>query len=288
MPEIQNRGNIDFSRFDNMTDDELEELLRLDAQNLMGETNTDELLYVMELLVERRKKNKKTEKTAEEAFQSFQENYTPDTFQVLNVQEGVGSPKKKEEKRSWRYRTAVAAALLVVVLCTSVTSKAFGLDVWHAIANWTQEVFHFKSQDYGRIPDPNDNYSSTLDSFYEALEKKKISTEIVPSWIPNEYEVYDINILETPEHVIVTASYKNMQEQKIKIQIKNRLDVYINQTEKDMHLVEIYEVNDVEYYIFKNYDQYCAVWMSEDYECSILGEMNLEQLYQMLDSIQKG
>ena len=44
MPNNQNRSNQDFSRFDSMSNEELEEILRLDAQKTEGEESDLEML----------------------------------------------------------------------------------------------------------------------------------------------------------------------------------------------------------------------------------------------------
>ena len=44
----------------------------------------------------------------------------------------------------------------------------------------------------------------------------------------------------------------------------------------------------MDYYIFDNHSQYVAAWNFESYECYISGPLSLEELNEMIDSIEKG
>ena len=79
MSENQNRGVGDLSKYDAMTTEELEEILRLDAQAPEEqESDTETILYVMEVLAARKRNNGHTGKTALEAYESFKQNYMPE------------------------------------------------------------------------------------------------------------------------------------------------------------------------------------------------------------------
>ena len=76
MSENQNRRVVDLSKFDSMTTEELEEVLRLDAQAPEEqESDTEKILYIMEMLTERKRNNGHTGKTALEAYESFKQYY---------------------------------------------------------------------------------------------------------------------------------------------------------------------------------------------------------------------
>lgn len=74
----RNRGIRDLSKYASMATEELEKILRLDAEAPMGqESDTELLLHVMELLANRRRNTSRDEKTAQQAWESFQQNYLP-------------------------------------------------------------------------------------------------------------------------------------------------------------------------------------------------------------------
>ena len=111
MSENRNR---DYSRFDAMTTEELEDILRLDASAPDGEeSDTELLLYVMGVLADR-KKNNSTGKTALEAWESFQQNYLSDDELFPE-----DKPKHSGSKRTapWLRRMIAAAAVVALLVC---------------------------------------------------------------------------------------------------------------------------------------------------------------------------
>lgn len=276
MSENQNRGNIDFGKYDSMATEELEEILRLDAETPEGqESDTDKILYIMEVLTERKRNNSHTGKTALEAFESFKQNYMPETDNITPMKTKHGCPR-------WVRSLIAAAAVLVILIAGSVTAKAFGFNIWKAVIQWTQETFHFG--DWGNS-DPNSNLPYS--SLQEALEQGEITTPLAPTWFPDGYELVDIKVEITPLKKTYKAKYTR-GEQILRITVQDYLDgdsVYVEQSEG---LVEEYKVSGITYYLFSNQDQNRAVWLYESYECDISGEVTIEELKKMIDSIQKG
>ena len=71
--------NRDFSRYEAMTTEELEEILRLDAEAPEGAgSDTELILYILEVLASRKNAKNITGNTAQAAWESFQQNYMPE------------------------------------------------------------------------------------------------------------------------------------------------------------------------------------------------------------------
>lgn len=282
MPNTQNRGNKELSRFDNMKDEELEELLRLDAQKTEGEeSDLETILYVMEVLAARKRNSDNSGKTAQEAFKSFKENYMPHTDSETE-ENSVHSPTR--QPRRWlRSLSAVAAALAIVVMC-SVTANAWGFDIWGTVAKWTQETFSFGNGSELHLTEPTVEGPGEMSALQQELVKQKIQTPLVPAWFPEGYELADVRVDETPVQLTIIAIYRN-GEQEIKIQIRRYLGADPQLVEKSGSLVEVYEADGITYYIFSNYGQLRAAWINESYECYISGELTVEEAKRMIDSI---
>lgn len=277
MSENQNRGNIDFSQYDSMATEELEEILRLDAEMPEGqESDTDMILYIMEVLAERKRNNSHTGKTALEAYESFKQDYMPET-------DNTTIPMKTENRLHRLVRRLVAAAaVLVLLIVGSATAKAFGFNIWQAVIQWTQETFHFG--DWGNS-DPNNNLQFA--TLQEALEYGKITTPLAPTWLPDGYELSDITVEITPLRKIYTAIYAN-GEKTLSIIVRDYLDgdpVFVEQSE---NLVEEYKASGITCYLFKNNKQVQAIWIVDSYECNISGNITIEELKTMINSIEKG
>ena len=185
MPNNQNRSNRDFSRFDGMTNEELEEILRLDAQNTEGEeSDLEMLLYVMEVLAVRRKNSENPGKTAGEAFETFKEHYMPDDStddtEHVSSKAQVINMKPIKPHRPWLSSLVATAAILALVLVSSVTVHAMGIDIWDVVVKWTQETFHFGNQYQHNMTEPARDDHRNFSSLEEALESKGIPSVSLP------------------------------------------------------------------------------------------------------------
>ena len=290
MPNNRNRSNQDFSRFDSMTNEELEEILRLDAQKTEGEeSDLEMLLYVMEVLAVRRKNSENPGKTAEEAFETFKEYYMPDdstddTTQVLSKTQVIHL-KPTKHRRPWLSRFVATAAILALILVSSVTVHAMGIDIWDIIVTWTQETFQLRSKDADQNDGPMVNDEREFSSLQNVLCHKGISTALSPTWLPNGYDLFDVQIQESPIQLVIFAVYHN-QDKTLKIQVKQYIGADPEQIEQSDSLVEEYESNGITYYIFADNKQLRAVWLKDCYECYISGQLDIDTIKMMIDSIE--
>lgn len=285
MSEKQNRGIGYMSKYDAMTTEELEEILRLDAQTPEEqESDTEMIFYIMEVLAKRKRNNGYTGKTAQEAFESFRQNYMPE---IDNV-EFESSPKdnktiKMERKHlHWLRVVSSTAAVLAIIVLGSITAKAFGVDIWEVVVKWTQETFHFG--EWGNS-DPNNN--RTYSSLQEALEQGGITTSLVPTWVPTGYELSDIAVEITPKNRMYRAIY-SYDNNSLTIVVRDYLDKIPVYAEQSDGLVGEYEASGITYYLFENNEQARAVWILDSYECYISGDITIDELKMMIDSIKKG
>lgn len=287
MPNIQVCGERDFSAYDFMSDEDLENLLRDDFSKLDGEeSDTDMLLYITEVLAKRRKE-KNEGKSPAEAWESFEQNYYTENDNSY-ISENVPAIQKQTSSGHWRWGLIAAAAMLVIVIGTSVTAKAFKLDLWGAIAKWTQDTFYFGSNGQPAVPAaPNSSDTQNYSGLQEALSEYNISLALVPTWLPDGYEAVDIKTAETPKQRLFWAEYMN-DDKSIRIRITEYLDSNPSQIEQSDSLVEIYASNGVDYYIFRNNGQLQAAWINENYECVINGPLSMSEIKEMIDSIGKG
>ena len=121
----------------------------------------------------------------------------------------------------------------------------------------------------------------------EALDATSHGGVLVPTWIPNGYALDDITIDETPFQRVYIAIYKN-GEKYIWITVQSYLDSDPEKIEINEDIVEIYKVSDLEIYIFSNNEQFSAAWAKDTYECIISGDLTLDEIKTMINSIGKG
>ena len=285
MSENQYRRLQELSKFDTMTTEELEEILRLDAETPdEQESDTKMLLYIMGILADRRKKTGHTGKTALEAYESFKKHYLPE------VENDPIAPTEKVKPRvrtlRWLRALSAAAAVLMIIVLGTVTAKAFGVDVWQSVVKWTQETFHF-GDGLATVDGPEGTGSLQHTSLQEVLISAGIDTELAPTLIPDGYQLTDITVDQTPMQDVYIAIYRN-GEHELKITVRNHLNSNPQYVEQSDDLIETYESSGIIYYIFSNNERTQVVWITDSFECYIFGDATIEEMKMMIDSIGKG
>lgn len=277
MSENQNCGINAFANYDSMTTEALEEILRLDAEMPEGqESDTDKILYIMEVLAERKRNTSHTGKTALEAYESFKQNYMPETDETI-------IPTKTHRRMPrWVRSLTATAAVLAILLASSVTAKAFGFNIWKAVIQWTQETFHFG--DWGNS---NSKNNLSYDSLQEAMKKGNTPVWLVPTSMPEGFELAEVTVEQSPLKNTYKAKYIRGENTFI-ITVQDHLGknpVYVEQSEG---LVEEYKASGIIYYLFENNKQVQTIWIVDSYECCIAGKVTIDELKLMINSIEKG
>lgn len=277
MSENRSREGVDFSKYDAMTTQQLQELLRLDSEAPNnGAADTEEILYIMEVLAER-KKDTFSDKKALESWESFQRDYldAEDEEDVLPV---ISMPSKKA---SWVRRWAAVAAAAFLLISIPITAVALNAEkLWNTGLVWKDGQFSFQ---------PEEPAIATKDNheFQQALSDHGVAPSIVPSRIPERYFLEKVAVDEYTDINIYVATYANSEdtEEKLVIQVATFLPSDPGKHQANEGILEVYEVNGIEYYIVRNNKRLKALWLTGPYECVIAGEVTVEELKVMIDSI---
>ena len=282
MSESRSRGTRDFSKYDAMDTQTLEEILRLDAESPEGSgSDTELLLYVMGVLADRRHENN-AGKTAQEAWESFQQNYAP---------EKAPSEGKKSAGKGirWLRRLTAAVAAVVLVVLLPLTAEAFSWkDVWNVVAKWAKETFSFVGSDAATVSEPVPDYDGECTSLQELLRKNKIDPSIVPTWIPEDYALETVKKAVSPTQEIYAAYYIDGKNE-LRIRVQDYMYDEFQKLEIERS-PEIYftDGSNIEFFIFENAGQTQVIWTIDSYECTVSGDISAEQAKRMVDSIKKG
>ena len=273
----------DFSHFDKLSTEELQEILRQDSLLDDDSSDIDTILYITDLLA-KRSDSSNNSKDVEAAWKSFKENYYPyisdsePLYSFDSPEDKVVKAKPRRPRRVMK-TLSVAAVLAVVIISGSVTASAFGYSLWGAVAEWTRDTFGFtqSSQNNGIYP---------FENLRDALDAYDIDEPIVPQWIPDGYGEDTVQTAETPDSkIIVAVSKYGSKEIKFEVKIfddpSNRHWLY-EMFEDD---VEKYSSNGIDFYIMKNDDFTRVSWAVGNNECSILCSLKPKGIYRMVDSI---
>lgn len=283
MSEKQNCSARDFSKYDTMETQELEAILRQDAEATNEqESDTEKILYIADVLASR-ENAKSTGNSAQIAWESFEKNYLP------MEDDSVEHTTKRKPVPSWVRRLTAAAAVLVLLIGLSATAaNAFGWeDIWNAVAKWAKETFSFVSDGETLSTEPSEADSLQFASLQQALAETNGPADLVPTWIPERYMLRDITVDENPMQRMYIAFYKD-GENSLKITVQTYLLESPEKIEIQETPLEVYKVSGAEYYIIENDSQLRAAWIKDSHECYISGELTIEEIKTMIDSIGKG
>ena len=286
MPKKNDRNVQDFSKYDAMTSEELAQLLRLDSEAPEGNgLDIDTLLYITGVLAEREKTNNNTGKTAQEAWISFQQHYMPSEEECLETEEA----KPVKSRNPWVRRAIAAAAVVALVVAVPLTAKALNWEeIWTAVATWAKETFSFVREDQPEVDEPATQNTRQYESLEQALSETKRQEGLVPKWIPEGFELENIDVRENPMQRYYIAIYQN-GDKHLTISIRSYGENDPERVEINENLVEVYNASGIEYYIFSNdVDMLLAIWHKDTYECCISGKITIEEIKKMIDSIPKG
>ena len=272
------------------TIEELEELLALDfTEQEDAEPNMDYITTILEVIEEREGNREKIQAETEAAWIEFQEYYKlRKQEEALDAGKTKGSNlehhcKTEYGQRPRKYtrvlRHCVIAAAVVVLLC----GTAFGWNIFQTIADWTSETFYFLTG--------HSQGESAEHDVYENLRRAiapKIDIYAVPTWAPEgTVENGELNVIERKDRsVIQTVFLAGEREFTVRIIIHDDIpEDYTDVYQKGTEVEQEYQVGGITHYIMGNYDNLSAMWTNGNVEGHIQGNLTLDEMQRMIDSI---
>lgn len=275
------------------TTEELEELLALDfSEQEDAEPDVEYIMTIMEVINEREENTNAEEKQAkvDAAWRDFQD-YVQERRQA-EAEAGITEelshdhPCKTENGQAPRKRLHVlryCAAVAAVIVLFCGTAYALGWNVFQALADWTEETFRFWVADQVEPPVESDPF---LDVRLAVAKKSDIP--VVPVWAPEgTVQVDEINVVDRINQVRIQGAFVTGESEfTIRITIYDAIpENYTATYQKDDTVLQEYVSNNIVYYIMNN-NEFCGVtWVNGNVEGSIQGNIKLEELKGMIDSI---
>ena len=282
MSENEHRGTRDLSQYDSMPTEVLDQILRADAEApAEQESDIELILYIMEVLARRKKENQQSGKSAQQAWESFRKHYLPEQeIQNQNV--------KKPSGRPWLRRIAACAAVVILILCIPLSTRAFSLEeLWDVVARWAKETFSFVSGDAEQVSEPSPTYDGDYTSLQDLLRRNKIDETIVPAWIPDGFVLEKAEKDVMPKREVYRAFYLNGSNE-LTVRIQTLTPTDSSNVEIEEEPLEISEISGIKYYFFVNSNQLQVIWFDNSYECIISGDLSIEDAKKMVSSIERG
>ena len=277
--------------------EELEELLAASFPMEDGaETDEAYIMTIMEVIREREEKEADKEKRQAEvdaAWRDFQE-YRAERDREKAEADGMadasgkfpGEPSRPQEKvhtakKPGRVlRSCAAAAAVIVLLCG--TAYAFGWNIFQALADWTAETFQFLT---GAEPEMADH--GVFENLYKMF-RTETDVPVVPRWAPEGTEEVEQprTSVRSDKTRIVGEYLIEDREFTVRITIYNAIpESYDTIYQKNDGSAHPYEAGGITHYIVENVDNVSAMWTNGYIEGHIQGNICIEDLQLMIDSI---
>jgi hypothetical protein len=187
--------------------------------------------------------------------------------------------------RHWRVVRLIAAIIIVMISCM-ITAQAFGVDVFGAIARWSEETFKFEAP-VDTAASTNTTLSQDFPSLHEALKAYGIKEMVVPNRFPTGYQMSILNISTTSDSTKFQAAYENGDKFfSITVWQLDSIEQANSHTfEKDNSDVSIYEYGNIKHYLMSNNEQTRVTWINANIMCAISGDLSEEEFKDMIKSI---
>ena len=184
--------------------------------------------------------------------------------------------ERRSGKKTGFLRVAmIAAAMMVIIIAITVTASAIGIDLWGWVPKWTDSTFRFV---------PEDTESATSLDIPAALKQLGIEEPLFPTWLPEGF-VLDEQQIQLDDPVLIFAMYL-CENRTITIIIRPLTEEsQVITVEKDNNESLEYSLHNVDHYIFTNNCQSTSSWITNGYQVKISGEVSIDEMKAMIDSI---
>ncbi len=212
-------------------------------------------------------------------------------------QQSLAVPQKRvvRFKRVWRM-AVVAAVAIACMFAAMVTAQAAGVDVFGAMARWTQDVFSF-----GRIApdsqvsdDPgqetagqgSEGSSAEFTSLQEAFDAYGITEVHEPTWLPDGYTLDNLNVLAVDDPLLrsFSASYTD-GEGRVSVNVISYEGEPATQVQKIGGPVESVVKDGITFYLVQNTKNWTIAWCTDQYEYYIGSKEGKDILWQVAESM---
>lgn len=253
---------------------ELDTLLRKELDSDTPERET--VLLVLSILEERDPTDSDNRPAgAEEAWE-----------RLLNRPQQSDSKMPKLGRKPVKWLGAVAAAVLAIVLLVTVPQSVGAENIFQIIGRWTRDIFNLSD---GSARQVQDDYvfqtdHEGLQQLYDAVVAQGITDPVVPMWIPEEYELAQLEVFSRQKTPKIHARFIT-ENQYIIITIETFSGGESNEYTKDNINIKELEYDNVCYYLMRNGDTNKAIWNTGIVECSLVTNDTDAIMLNILDSI---
>ena len=306
-----------YAYLDQLSTERLQELLRADLESDSTEDHSEVIFHILEVMEQREKENPTGQLVdVSHALEEFQAFYNipegegcslyPECSEANTAYSQASADHSVSASRHYRlrrvFRACITVAATVALLFTIlVGAQASGIDVFGALARWTESAFSFgpiqsgqgvetqsaAGQEVNISSDPSE-LPTEYQELWTELKGLGINSLMFPTYIPDGFQVEENDLYLQPESNLLDFHvwYKNENDNVI---LSILYDTEPSRLyEKDQQDVEPYESMGNEYYIFSNNGENVAAWYKDGLEYSLSTTTSVSELKTILDSMYLG
>lgn len=224
----------------------------------------------------------------EESLKQFRRRYASviETANAGAAEDISAVPEKRHSNRLFVRALPFAAALML--LLSSITAQAFGMNVFSVIARWTAEIFRLDggSTPYATVsirPLEIDE-EATYQSLEEAMEAFGIRAPLAPKEIPERFELVEVRAVNREFSLLIYADYKS-EDGEFQIRYNEAEAQEFNTLEKENINVDSHFAKGIEHRLTSDLGRQKAIWQNGDFECKITGDLSKQEIIAIIDSI---
>lgn len=287
-------GNVKnkYAYLDQLSTAQLSEILNADA-NSAEPNDPDMILHILDTIQRREAQDPSglfPDMDVDQAWREFQEYYNiPEGDDISlypenNPKEDLVTHVEKSNMvspsvRKIRYirRVGLVVAVVAIVFATMVVAQAMGVDVFGALARWTDDIFRFEP-----------SAASVNPELTEALDTYHMDAGLMPTWSPEGFVPEELicDDLRSGKYITQTFCHEDGRSYVIEIVQYSSPDVASTAIyQKDDGNVIEYASNGRRVYIFSNLEHNTATWTDGLFGITIGGDLTQDELKQLFDSI---
>ena len=277
-PEMRKRqkaeyehADISSEKLDAMSQPELTELLDAALESMTDETYDAEIINAYLEALDRKSRIPEY-KSADEAFDDFQLRAKTALAETDGQDRGPSGGTRHIRQRRFAKTALVAAVLISCLFCGMIAAQAMGVDVFGAVARWTESIFSYNSEIDGAANTPSESPELREDEedipeeyrdIYPLLEERGQARYVLD--VPDGFELTDAWMSEAEEEIAFDVMYMN-DSNYLSFSIRQNWYDPTSMYEKSDSPVEEYVLDGITHYIFINTDSVVAVWTLDDLE----------------------
>jgi hypothetical protein len=185
----------------------------------------------------------------------------------------------------------ISACFLTIFIMSSVVANAFGYNLMQKMLSWGKETLNLLIREQSDVEAGHNISYKIVDSNVENILRDIEPKPLLPQWLPDGFIYQDSERVERQSNTNIILYYEDAKNRVIILDYvlyNSNRQIKEFAFEKDENKVEIYEKSNIKHYIFRNLDQVQVIWDDINGAYNIHGDISVEDMKKIINSIYGG